>query len=101
MFMISSKLNCLPKAPNGVTNAKLHNTKLRLNYSIASPRNGMLNQLIRNYLISTNFGKLPDDLCHSLKEINLAITNPIFWPSVPVPCSCSFLVIKIFHFGQL
>ena len=27
-------------------------------------------------------GKLPDDLCHSLKEINLAITNPIFWPSV-------------------
>lgn len=39
---------------NGVTYAKPHATKLRLNYSFSSPRNGIVNQSAKKYLISTS-----------------------------------------------
>lgn len=41
------------QTPNGVTYAKPHVPKLRLNYSFGSPRSGILNLSIRNCLIST------------------------------------------------
>ena len=42
------------QAQNGVTHAKPHVTKLRPNYSSSSPRNGTLNQSVRDHLISTS-----------------------------------------------
>ena len=44
----------IQQAPSGVVYAKPHITKLRLNYSFGSPRNEILNQVIRNHLISTS-----------------------------------------------
>ena len=38
---------------NGIIYAKPHSTKPKLNYSFSSPRNGILNQSIRNCLVSS------------------------------------------------
>lgn len=39
---------------NGVADAKLYATKLRLHYSFSTPRNGIWNQSIRSHLIGTS-----------------------------------------------
>ena len=63
------------QAPNGVTYAKPHITKPRLNCSFTSPGNGTLHQSIRNLLIRRSEEICPIDPCQSLKESYLAITN--------------------------
>ena len=72
------------------------NPKPRLNYSLGCPRIGILNQSIRNCLISISKVICWIDPCPPLKERNLTTTNPIFG-LVQLPCSCSLLPIKIFH----
>ena len=72
------------------------NPKLRLNYSLGSPRTGILNQSIRNCLISISKVICPIGPCPPLKERNLTTTNPIFG-LVQLPSFCSLLPIKVFH----
>ena len=62
------------QAQNGVTHAKPHITKLKLNYSFSSPRNGILNlSLVK-----------PDRPLPSVKGSDLATPSTF--------CHCTFLV---------
>ena len=64
---------------NGVTYAKLCNTKLRqFNYNFCCLRNKLLNQLVRNHLISTSEKTCLTDPCCSLKERNFGRASLLF-----------------------
>ena len=61
---------------NGVTYAKCH--QRRLNNSFGFFKNGILNQSVRNLLISDSYVICLIDPYHPPKESNLAVTNPLF-----------------------
>ena len=78
------------------------NPKLRLNYSLGSPRTGILNQSIRNCLISISKIIFVIDPCPPLKERNLTTNQPNFWPSTAslflLPFAYKGLFIFFFFF---
>lgn len=63
------------QAHNRVAYAKCH-----LNYSLGSPRNWILNQSMRNCLISYSYVIWLTDPCHPQKEPKFTITNWLFCP---------------------
>ena len=65
-------------AQNGVTYARPLVTKPRLNNHFGSPRNGILNQSLRNCLVDTSDVIGLMDPCHPLKESDLAPVSPLF-----------------------
>lgn len=81
---------------NGVTYAKPLITKPRLNSSFGSPRNRILKPsgIAISALVQQSTWQT------FLKEINIAITNPVLFLIQP-HCSCSLLPVKVFTFVQL
>ena len=75
-----------------------HITKPRLEYLIivsASPRNGILNQPTRNYLVIISEIICMTNFYSPLKEGDLATTSPFL--QVCLPFSHSLLPINVFH----
>ena len=85
---------------NGVFQAKPHVIKPRHYYNFCSPRNAILIQSVKNHMIKTNQLIYLVDPCYPLKEINIAITNPLLYQYyflIPAPhClqKSSFLYIS-------
>lgn len=79
--------------------SKPYVTKTRFNYSFNSLRNEILNQLVRNHLISTSEVICLINLCYPLKEGNLVITNTFFLPGI-TSLFHFLLPIKVFQFVQ-
>ena len=89
----------LKTSPQKVADDKPHITKLRLNYSFRSLRNGILNRSIGNLLISTRWVICLTQPCHPLKESNFTLTDPLFLHSITSLFSLPSAV-KVIHFVQ-
>ena len=79
-------------------------TKPRLNLITvsASPRNGILNQSMRNHLVSTTEVICLIDPCLPQRKVTLSQPSTEYNSLAGITSlSCSLLPIKVFHFVQL
>ena len=86
-------LRCVKKKKKEKKRKQDHRPKLSLNYRLDSPRNIILNQSLRNHLISTSEIICLIDPCQLLKESDLTVTNPpTFLPSI----TSLFLLLPVY-----
>ena len=84
------------QAQNGIAYAELCVTTPRFDYNFGTPRNGILNQSIRNSPISTSQVMCLPDPCCPLKEGGLAVASLLVClVQLPVPApSCLYQLLR-------